>query len=287
MDEFEYASPSSIEEAVSLLADGRPAVVLGGGQCIVPEIRLGRRKPALLVDLRRLDELRAMPAAGGERGGRRLGAMITLDAVARNDGLVRSYAALAEAAAAVGDQQVRNRSTIGGGLINPRLGADLPPALVAHAAEVATFGVDGQRVVSVEMAMAGLPPGTVVTAICLPGTTAASGSAYEKFREPASCYAICGVAVSVVMADSGLVASCRVAVTGVAPGVVRLHELESALVGVTLSARRISSQLQAAAARLECTSDLAASGDYRCHLVGVLGERALGRALGRAGVSMS
>jgi aerobic carbon-monoxide dehydrogenase medium subunit len=289
MRQFDYAAPGTVEQAIGLLSGQDSAVALAGGQCVVPEMRMGRRQPSLLVDLRRLDGLRAirMGEGGNGSGGLWLGAMVTLDQVAGSALAVEGFTALAEAADAVGDQQVRNHSTIGGALVNSRQGADLPPALVALGAEIETVGSGGRRLVPVETAVAGLGPGTIVTAIRLPAALARAGSAYQKMRDPASCYAICGVAASVRVAENGSLAECRVAVTGVAPGVVRLGDVESALVGSAPTARRISSQLHAAAGRLRCISDMAASGEYRGHLVAVLGERALRQALARAGLALN
>jgi carbon-monoxide dehydrogenase medium subunit len=286
MQQFEYAAPSSIEQAVSLLADRSSAVVLAGGQRVVPELRLGTRPtPSLLVDLRRLPELRGIAAADGDgHGGLRLGALVTLDEVSRSNDVAGSWRALAEAAAAVGDRQVRNRSTVGGGLVDPRPGSDLPAALVALDAEVETTGPGRTRLVAVEEALAGLEPGAIVTAVRLPARGQSAGSAYVKLRDPASCYAICGVAASVRAADDGGLPCCRVVVTGATSGVARLAELETSLSGAASSPERITSQMQAAAGRLDCISDLAASGEYRRHLVAVLGERALRTALERAGL---
>jgi aerobic carbon-monoxide dehydrogenase medium subunit len=285
MQQFEYAAPSSIEQAVNLLANRSSAVVLAGGQRVVPELRLGtRRPPSLLVDLRRLPELRGIEIADGDgRGGLRLGALVTLDAVSRSDDVAGGWRALAEAAAAVGDRQVRNRSTVGGGLVDPRPGADLPAALVALDAVIEVAGPGRTRLIAVEEALAGLEPGAIVTAVRLPAGGQSAGSAYVKLQNPASCYAICGVAASVRAAENGRLAWCRVAVTGATSGLARLGELETSLPGAAPSAERISSQMQAAAGRLDCISDLAASGEYRRHLVAVLGERALRTALDRAG----
>src|SRR5689334_2365672 len=113
MRDVAYAAPGTLDEALALLARGS-AVALAGGQRLVPDLRMGRRQAELLVDLRHLPELGAALPRDEFDGGPWLGALVTVDALARDGALLRDHAALVEAAASVGDQAVRNRSTLGG-----------------------------------------------------------------------------------------------------------------------------------------------------------------------------
>ena len=275
---FEYASPTSVEDAVSRLSTSDDAVVLAGGQALLNEMKGRRLPPGLLVDLGHVDGLARLGPSPD--GGWHTGAMATLDAIAGSGPLAAGDSALTDCIGQFGDPQVRNRATIGGGLVNAHPGVDLPAVALAMGAVIHIAGPDGPGVAE---AGARLGTGQIVTGVDWPAATAGSGSAYEKARNPASSYAICGAAVAVTVAADGTVEACRVAVSGAAAPAVRLPKVEAALLGqpatpdsFTRAAGRVVDE------GVDFADDVAAPSAYRAHLAGVLVARALARATARA-----
>src|SRR5438045_8395740 len=204
--EFEYHRSATLDEAIGLLgAEGaRP---LAGGHSLLPAMKLRLATPESLVDISRLPGLGAIEQ---EDGGLRIGALATHASVAASEVVASACPALAEAAAHIGDPQVRNRGTIGGSLAHADPGADYPTVVKALDATIVVRGSGGEREVSaddffIDVFQTALQPGELVTSVRIP---AAPGSAYEKHRHPASGYAVVGVAA--VVRDVG----ARVAVGG-------------------------------------------------------------------------
>jgi len=285
---FDYVAPDSLQEAVQLLSQNVGASILAGGHSLMPDMKLRRMAPSLLVDLRKLQALRGI---GGREsaGALRIGAMTTCAEIAASEEVRKNYHALAEAALSIGDPQVRNCSTIGGNLAYNDPAADLPAVALAFEATINTVGPDGTRAILANELIIGpfktrLAPSEIITSVDFPAHVAGAGSAYEKFKHPASGYAICGIAAMVVPVANGTVGKCRVAVTGAASRATRLRAVETALEGHEPSVGNIA----AAAGRvldeeLSFATDLFASAEYRAHLTQVLIERALTRAVERAG----
>ena len=278
---FDYASPATVDEAVALLGAGPEGRVLAGGQSLLTDVKLGRERPRLLVDLGRVTGLAAVESVAG---GLRLGSMVTIDALGAADGLP---GALADAVAVFGDPQVRNRSTVGGGLANARPGADLPAVAIACGATVDVVGPGGARTTPVDELFggpvpAGLGAAEVIVALDFPVAEAGTGSAYEKVAHPGSGYAVCGVAALVALGPDGAVSTCRVAAAGVGPGGVRLPAVEAALVGTTADADDVVAAADVSDPGVTLLSDVAASAEYRAHLTRVLAARSLRRAVERA-----
>lgn len=279
---FDYAAPDSLEEAVALLAANPGARVLAGGDSLLRAMKLRQIRPAQLVDLRRIRGLRGIEARDG--GGLGIGAMTTRADIAAHDGLRQSYAAVAEAAAALGDPQVRNRATLGGCLCVEE-GDDLGAAMLAFDASVSLIGPDGRRVVATGefLNAAGPRQGEILASVELPAVPGRQGSAYVSMRHPATLEAVCGVAARVNLSADGTVQECRVAVVGATSGPTRLHTMEAALQGRRASGEQIAAAAAEATQGLSFRSDLFASAEYRGHLTRVLARRALARAVERAG----
>jgi carbon-monoxide dehydrogenase medium subunit len=276
--DFDYAAPTSIEDAVREL--GADGAVLAGGQALLTDLKLGRARPARVVDIGKVAGLDAIDAAAG---GLRVGATVTLDALSRSDLLASGPAALADAVAVIGDPQVRNRATVGGGIANSTPGADLPAVALACDATLELATASGSQSRSADEAFASSPAGAgeIIVAVTFPSE--AGASAYVKLADPGSGYALCGVAAVVALGADGTVASCRVAVTGATDAVVRLAGVESALAGTAAGADDIAGAAAAVgAAGLSFRSDVAATAAYRAHLTEVLAARALTRAVERA-----
>lgn len=281
---FNYAAPTSVADAIALLSGTTGGRVLAGGQSLLTDLKLGRARPGLVVDLRRVPGLADIESA---RGNMRVGAMVTIDALAASQAVASAPHALVDAVRVFGDPQVRNRATVGGGLGNPTPGADLPAVALACGATVELVGPEGARTAPAEDAFWGPPPagpraGEFIAAVSFPIAEAGTGSAYSKVAHPGSGYAVCGVAALVALGPDATVSRCRVAVAGAGPGAVRLAAVEAALTGTGASTDEVTAAARATDDNVVFLSDLAASAEYRAHLARVLAARSLHRAVERA-----
>ena len=275
-DAFEYSAPSSLAEAVEVLAGGPANQAIAGGNGLLTQLKRGELKVARLVDLSRLDELRGVTLTGDGR--LRIGALTTLtDLVA--DPTVRAAhlpGVLGDAIAVAGDVQTRNRATVGGTLASGAQGSDLSAALLVLDASAEIVGPEGVRVASVAALLDGtgsLLSGELITAVEL--APAEPGSAYVRQANRANLHAVCGVAVTVALADGG-VSQTRIAVTGALAFAQRLSKMEEAVLGTQPPV------VVPSPAGLPFVNDYLASATYREHMTRVLAERAFAIAVARA-----
>jgi carbon-monoxide dehydrogenase medium subunit len=278
---FDYTRATSLDDAIAKLqgANGT-ARLIAGGHSLVPLMKLRLSEPQLLIDISRIPEL----AGIGERDGKIvIGAATVHHDIAVSALLKQRCPVIAEAAAVIGDPQVRNRGTIGGSVAHADPSADLPAVLIALDAEIHLKGPSGWRVVKAPDFFQGLftvamAPGEVIVSVqFVPVRTAA----YAKLHQRASHYAIVGVAAAIDVAG-GAIASARVGVTGAASHAQRLSAVERALVGrpAIVDTMRTAAEL-AGSELIDVSSDLHASSDYRRAMVQVFTRRALERAIAR------
>ena len=266
MQRFGYYDPTSVQKAVGIVADKPEAKFLAGGQSLIATMKLGLSAPTDLVDLAQIPELRGIKVEGGG-GAIAIGAMARHAEVAASLEVGARIRALADLAAMIGDRQVRNRGTIGGSIANNDPAADYPAAVLALGATIAT----SQRKIAADdffkgMFQTALKDGEMITSISFPVPKKA---AYQKFRNPASRFAVVGVFVAQTAGGP------RVAVTGAgARGVFRVKSMEDALAR-NWSADALKSIVVPAS---ELASDLHASAEYRAHLISVLAMRAVSSA---------
>ena len=259
MYDFAYHKPSSVADAVALLADpdARP---ISGGQTLLPALKHRLDRPAALVDLSGIAELRGVKREGNELV---IGAMTRHDQVNTDPLITGSIPALARMAGMVGDTQVRNRGTMGGSLANNDPAADYPAAALALGATMVT---DRRNLPADEffqgMFATALEPGELLTAIRFPIPEKAG---YAKMRNPASRYVMAGVFVA--RGPAGV----RVVVNGAGPGVFRQKEMEAAL-SAKWSPDAVTGIRQSAEG---LNADIHGSAEYRAHLVSVMAGRAV------------
>jgi len=281
---FTYLAPATIEEAVALLGRSGEPKVVAGGHSLLPLMKLGLVQPESLVDLRRISSLREIRS---EPGTIVVGALATHRAIAA-DGSIRSQlAALSDAAAAVGDLQVRSRGTIGGSFAHADPAADEPAPALALDATIRAIGPKGHRDIPArEFFLAPfetvLAANEIVSEIRFPLRKGRGGSAYAKFPHPASRFAVVGVAAAIALKDDGTIERAAIAVTGAAAAPFRASAAEGALLGTRGDANAIATAAAKAAEGITTLADLAASAEYRRHLVTVYAKRALARAIERA-----
>jgi aerobic carbon-monoxide dehydrogenase medium subunit len=279
--QFGYAAPAHLSEAVDLISQDKGAKVLAGGHSLLLDVRQRKVSPSLLIDLRKIRELSGIRHESGKL---KIGAMTTCRQISEDAKIGAVLSALAEAASQIGDAQVRSRSTLGGNLAQNDPAGDLQAVALALDAFIHVVGPSGGRAIPAESFFVGpyktdLTPDEIITSVDFP-VVDGSGSAYEKFKNPANGYAVCGVAARVVPSGAG--GSCRVAVSGALRTPGRLADVERELARKKLTPENVSSAVSQSGQGLEFLTDLHASAEYRKQLMHVLTERALMRAGERA-----
>lgn len=279
---FDYVAPSSLDEAVEALAGDPEARILAGGQSLIPLLKLRLARPSRLVDLGRLDELRYVREEDGALG---IGGLTLHADVAASPLLTGGARALAEAAAAVGDAQVRNRGTFGGNLAHADPSADVPPAVLALEGSLIARGPDGEREIPAEDFFlapftTALRPDEILTGARVPMIEGSVG-AYADLQQKASGFALVGVA-AVLELDGHRCRAARLAVTGAGDRPVRLPEVEEALTGVDATDEdAVREACRGAGAAIESPQEgLDGSAAYRRAMVEVVAARAVRRAAG-------
>lgn len=276
---FDYLRPATVEDAVAALAEaGEEAKVLAGGHSLLPVLRLRLATPTLLVDLGGLAQLRGVRSDGETLV---LGAMTTHAEVAGHPEVAAAAPLLAQAAATIGDRQVRHRGTLGGSLVHADPAGDLPTVAVALDAELVLAGPAGRRTVParefyVDYFTTVLGPDELLVEVRVPKLPG-WGTHYEKVNRTAQAWATVAVAAAVKRAN-GTITEARVALTNMGPTPVRAAAVERALAGAAVDA--IGAAAGHAADGTSPPTDTTASAEYRTHLAGVLTRRALAAAAG-------
>lgn len=224
-----YARPSTVEEAIDLLGDP-DAKLLAGGHSLIPMMKLRLSRPSLLVDIGRL-QMRGLTAENGQI---EVGALTTYDMLASGSP-AQVPDALREAAAAVGDVQVRNRGTIGGGTAYADPASDCAASLIALGARLRVRSANGPRECAAEDFFVSpfttaLAPAEIIESLAFPRPARGQGSAYYATSDAASGYPLAGAAVNVEH-DGDRPVTIRVGLTGAAPAPCRLPAVEQALTG--------------------------------------------------------
>ena len=282
---FEYLEPASLSEAVSMLELRKgEAKILAGGHSLIPLMKLRLAKPTCLIDIGKIEGLAGIRQEGDAL---LIGPMTTHHTIETSELVSQVTSLLAEAAARIGDLQVRNRGTIGGSLAHADPSSDLPAALLALEAEFKAIGPKGERRIKaseffVELLTTNLGEDEVLAEVQVPILQGRVGSAYLKFDNPASHYAIVGVAALLSLAPDDRIVKARVGITGVAATPYRATGVEQALEGQVVGESLLAQAAEAAVDGREAMSDIHASVEYRARLAQVYTMRALGQAAARA-----
>jgi aerobic carbon-monoxide dehydrogenase medium subunit len=269
---FDYAVAESVDDAIRLLGEGgEDARLLAGGHSLLPLMKLRFAAPSLLVDLRKVDELRGIEAGDDSF---RIGALTRHAELQTRDDL----GLIATVAREIADQQVRNRGTIGGSLAHGDAAADLPAVLLAMGGSVIVRGAGGEREIAAEDLFQGylttsIEPGEVLTEVRVP-SLAGYGHGYEKFNRRSEDWAMVGVCALVKSAD-GVCEDVRIGLTHMASTPLRASAAEDALRGQPLDDEHIAAAADLAADGTSPQADLNATADYKRHLARVLTRRAL------------
>lgn len=282
---FEYFAPSSLVEALDLLArHADDAKALAGGQSLVPLMNFRLARPGVLVDLNRIPELHYIRA---HDGGLAIGAMARQRAAEREPLVRERCPLLAEALPLVGHLAIRTRGTIGGSMAHADPAAELPAVAAALDAELVVRGPSGERVAKPDAFFltyltTTLEPTELLVEVRLPPWPAGAGWAFEELSRRHGDFAIVGVAAVLQLDQRSQVADARLACIGAAPTPARARAAEEALRGQPATAENFRAAAELVVEALDPQSDLHASADYRREVAKVLARRALQAALARA-----
>jgi carbon-monoxide dehydrogenase medium subunit len=281
---FDYVAPETLNEAVGLLTQHQDdAKILAGGHSLIPAMKLRLAQPALLIDIGRIKDLAYINEDDRQI---RIGAMTTHYEIESSARLKEICPLLPECAASIGDVQVRNKGTIGGSLAHADPSADWPAAILALDAELVAVSAQGERTIHaqdffVDMLTTALEPNEILREIRIALPQKNTGQAYAKVAQPASGFAVVGVAVSLIRGDDGRCQSASVGITGVAAKAYRAGGVENVLKGSTLDEQAIAAAAAHAADNIDANADLYASAEYRRHLAQVHTRRAIQQAIAK------
>jgi len=274
---FEYASPSTVAEAVSLLASRNGnAKVISGGQSLMPMLAFRLATPELLVDIKHLKDLGTIRI--GEDGVR-LGAKVRWCDIERDARLTVSHPLLAEAVKHVAHYQIRNRGTVGGSVAHADPSAEMPGIAMTCDARMTIVGSARTRVEAAADFFTGplqtsLEPDEILTEVHLPAWPVSRRWAFLEFARRKGDFAMAGVALYYDL-DGGRIVNAHVGAIGVADRPIRLTEVEAVLNGNKMSDKLIATASAKARQSVDPPTDIHAPGAYRAALIATL----LGRGL--------
>ena len=274
---FDYACPATLPEAVQLLASRDDAKALAGGQSLVPLMAFRLVRPALLVDLRKLADLRGIKLT---ENGVALGAMVRWRDIEDDARLAAAHPLLKAAVAHVAHYQIRNRGTVGGSMAHADPAAEMPGIAVTCEAEIAVIGKAGARVIKAADFFTGalttaLAPDEIIVEVRLPPWPPGRRWGFAEFARRRGDFALAAAAVFYDADARGRATNAHVGVIGVADRPLRLPTVEALLDGQTIDEATIARADEATAAALDPPDDIYASADYRRALAGTMVERAL------------
>jgi len=275
---FDYQTPATLEEAVSLLAkDPDGTKVLAGGHSLIPAMKLRLAQPQLLVDIARIKSLSYIREEGNKI---LIGATTTHYQIESSDLLKQICPLLPACAASIGDVQVRNKGTIGGSVAHSDPAGDWPAAVLALDADIVLVGPNGERVVKatnffLSLMTTDIQPGEILREIRIEKPSGRFAQAYQKVPHPASGFAVVGIAVHLDLNDDGSCKRAQIGVTGVAIKAYRAQGVEAALAGKNLDDQTIAAAAAHVCDGVDANKDLYASSEYRCHLAQVHARRAI------------
>jgi aerobic carbon-monoxide dehydrogenase medium subunit len=284
--EFEYHRAGSVDEAIKLIGQyGDDGKFIAGGHSLLPLMKLRLAEPAHLIDINGIPDMAYVRRSNGSIA---VGALTTHYQLESNAELAKSVQVVPEAAAHIGDVQVRNRGTVGGSVAHADPASDLPSVLVALDAEFVAKGPKGERTIKAadffeDLMTTSLGDDELLTEIRFQVPQGKVGSAYEKLANKASHYSVVGAAAIIIVGGDGTVQDCRVALSGVSAKPIRATGVENALKGKQPTAEAIAEAASHAAEGIDyALSDIHASEEYRLAMTKVYAKRALTKAVERA-----
>ncbi len=282
---FEYHAPSSLDEAIGLLARyTEDAKVLSGGQSLIPLMKLRLASPPHLIDINRIPGLDTLAESNGEL---RIGALVRESMIDESLLIKSRYPILADTARVIADPLVRNLATVCGNIAHGDPANDHPATMIALGAEVVARGPKGERRIPLDSFFQGpfttaLQPNEILVELRIPTPAARSGGAYLKLERKVGDFATAGVAVQLTLAANGTCERAGIGLTNVGATPIAATRAAAALVGKSINDQTIKAASEQAASEAQPTADGRGSVEYKRDLVRVLTARALRKAHDRA-----
>jgi len=288
LKDIDYAAPSTLRDAIALLAQGNGrALALAGGTDLIVQLREYRRDADLVVDIKNIPELNELSSHPTQ--GLRIGAAVPCYRIYGNGDVAASYPGIIDSVSIIGAAQIQGRASVGGNLCNASPAADSIPALIVHSAVAHVQGPNGSRDVPVEAFCTApgktvLAKGELLVRVTIPAAKARSRGHYLRFIPRNEMdIAVVGVGAHVTLDASGRqIVAARIALGAVAPTPLFVPEAGDALAGQEISDAAIQKAADIAKVAARPISDMRGTADQRRHLVGVLTKRALLGAIQRA-----
>ena len=287
MRSIQYEAPSTVDEAVALLADaGGKARPLAGGTDLIVQMRSRMISPEVIVDVKNIPEL--LEVSDGKDGGFRVGAAVPGAVLGENEAVVAMWPGVVEAFELIGSTQIQGRASLGGNLCNASPAADSTPAMIAAGVRCEIAGPNGRREAAVEDVVTApgrtsLGNGELVVSFLLPPRPARTGDAYLRFIPRTEMdIAVVGAGVCVTLDEDGQCTDARVGLGAVAPRPLLVPEAADALIGTRLDDEAMANLAAAASAACDPIDDKRGTKTYRIKVAGVLARRAAGIAGERA-----
>lgn len=282
--EFEYLSPKTLDEAVSLLTKHSDAKILSGGQSLIPLMKLRFAAPKFIIDINRIPNLAYIKEEGGFL---RIGALVRESDLEKSELVHSKYPILSDTCAVIADPLVRNMATICGNVAHADPANDHPATMLAVGAQFVARGPKGERVIPVDSFFTGLyetnlGPDEILTEVRIPAPAPRSGGAYIKLERKVGDFAIAAVAAFVTLDQKGTCSRAGIGLTNAALTPIRASKAEQFLQGKKLDESNIREAGKLAAEVSEPRADFRGSEDYKRDLIRVLTARALHRAVSRA-----
>ena len=286
MTDLRYEAPRTVGAACALLA-GSPGVtrILAGGTDVIVQMETDLIEPELIVDIKKIPELRQITA---EAGGFRVGAAVPSMELCDHKAFAAVWPGVIDGVKLIGSIQVKGRASMGGNLCNASPGADSVPPLITAGAICKVAGPDGQRDVPIDQICTGpgktsLAKGEIVTAFVLPVRPKRSGDAYLRFTPRTEMdIAVTGVACNLTLDEKGVCTAARVAIGAVAPTALLVKAAGDALIGSKIDDVAIAKMVAACRAACKPIDDKRGTKAFRIEVTGVLAERVVKVALERA-----
>jgi len=280
---FEYHAPTTVSEAISLLKNMNDPKVLAGGQSLVPLMKLRLVSPANIVDIGRISGLSYVKKVKNHL---LIGSMTIHHNVAASSIINKECKTLSEAASHIGDQQVRNRGTIGGTICHADPAADIPAAVVALNAEFKVAGPSKERVIEAkdffqDIFTTNLRQNEILIEVRVPVLPPRSGGTYVKLERGTGDLAIVGVAAIMTLDNAGACKDVRLGLAGVGSTPIRATKAEDVLKGQKPSDDLVAEAGESACEMSNPTSDIRGSAEYKREMVKVYVRRAIKQSLSR------
>ncbi len=286
MNNTQYKAPASVEKAIELFSGAEiGGKLLAGGTDLLVQMHSDMIAPALLIDLKKIPQLRAIEK---EADGYRIGAAVSGVELMNHTGFCTTWPGVMDGVKLIGSLQVKGRASVGGNICNASPAADSVPPMIAAGALATVVGPDGARIVPVEdIGVApgrnSLQQGEIVVSFLLPNQLAGSGGAYQRFTPRTEMdIAVVGVAVNLTLDKAGICSHARVAVGAVAEKVLLVKQAGDALIGTRVQDDATDNLVTAVRAACRPIDDKRGTREFRVQVAGVLARRVVATALERA-----